>query len=155
MPAESIFGLYATIYVFYNTGNYTVINNCNISVLTMKVIFLWKFCSQDTTNQTTNKTEFLKFPHFKYNPSHLLHPTIFKQKFSSCPTQPYLGKFTSLFLKGAQGMQLLLVIQYESSWHKLSVTHNDSKISTALLPENSNPPLGECLLKNMLHIFPS
>ena len=60
--------------VFYNLGNWIVINNYNISVLTVKVIFFL----QNTTNQTTNKTKFLQsYHHFKYSPS----APFFKQRF--------------------------------------------------------------------------
>ena len=62
--------------MFYNPGNYIAISNYNISVLTMKVILLFNyFFLQNTTNQTTNKIEFLQC-------SHSFYPAIFQAKLS-------------------------------------------------------------------------
>ena len=47
--------------MFYNKYNYTVISKYNASVLTMKVILLFKRFLQNTNNQTTGKIELLQF----------------------------------------------------------------------------------------------
>ena len=48
------------MYVFCSIGNYIIISDYNISVLTMKVIHQFQFFLQNTTKLTTNKTEFFQ-----------------------------------------------------------------------------------------------
>ena len=75
------------IWVFYNIGNSIVIRNYNISVSTVKVIFMFIFFKILPTNQPNHKQDLIyAIPSFQdsvsYNP--VLFP-LFKQKFFAPP----------------------------------------------------------------------
>ena len=86
-------------------GNYIVIRDYNITVLTMKVIALFISFLQNIMRQTTNKAEFLQPPPFQMK-SQFLPPIpflLFRQKVIISTTQLYFGKLTPLPLHLYEG----------------------------------------------------
>ena len=86
-------------------GNYIVIRDYNITVLTMKVIALFISFLQNIMRQTTNKAEFLQPPPFQMK-SQFLPPVpflLFRQKVIISTTQLYFGKLAPLPLHLYEG----------------------------------------------------
>lgn len=115
-------------------GNYIVIRDYNITVLTMKVIALFISFLQNIMRQTTNKAEFLQPPPFQMK-SQFLPPVpflLFRQKVIISTTQLYFGKLAPLplHLYEGRGFRLAKIREMNGCMH----TSNTARFCLPRLP---------------------